>query len=494
MVNSRAGFNDAPTPKNAPSGTKALFPIPLFCFAGALVTFAVLAGPFQPQIEAIPQGYIHGLSLLAYVFSLLALWSAGITALSAPGLFLFGTLLFNSGRSIAYFLPHPLPPLGQGLAEGDESRAVLAVTLVVFCMSLGLVFGKRFFAQGPKAIDTSANATRIAGIAILALAALPAFISLRSSLDTALSHGYSGLYSSEVSTGIDGSWRVLSSFFIPSCLFVLAGSRTTATWRRTSLGLIVSYSLVLFAVGYRGWSALPLVAACWVWHHSVRPISRRFVVAASAVLLLVVFPLVREFRQSTGRERTEASSIVNKYRSLDSPIRSILLEMGGTANTIAYTEKLVPRERDFELGNSYLFSALTIFPNLFWSLHPTVERGTPSRWLVATINPAEAAIGGGMGYSFIAEAYLNFGTFGYVLAGFVLGSALLGIEYTAAGNVRRVALVGAFLSFFLFYVRDDSTGWVRGLAWFSLSPYLLSLLLTRLSKPRWPAMPLKLAR
>ena len=45
-------------------------------------------------------------------------------------------------------------------------------------------------------------------------------------------------------------------------------------------------------------------------------------------------------------------------------------------------------------------------------MHPSVAHGQPSDWLIETVNPYLAERGLGLGFSFIAEAYMNFGKVG----------------------------------------------------------------------------------
>src|ERR1017187_8886241 len=77
--------------------------------------------------------------------------------------------------------------------------------------------------------------------------------------------------------------------------------------------------------------------------------------------------------------------------------------------------------RPFDGGVSYLYAALAGFPNVAWSIHPTTAHGTLSAWLVYTVMPYAAANGCGLGYSFIAEAYENFGWIGVPLVLLVTG-------------------------------------------------------------------------
>ncbi len=150
--------------------------------------------------------------------------------------------------------------------------------------------------------------------------------------------------------------------------------------------------------------------------------------------------------------------------------------------TIAYTIELVPKFREFQWGADYLYALFTVVPNLFWKLHPTVDRGLAGLWLAWAVRPEFAAIGGGLGYSFIAEAYLNFGWFGAPIALGVIGFLFAKFTLWAAKSKEpdRMAAVASFISFFLFFARAESGVMVRSVVWYSWFPYLSVCLLSRL--------------
>jgi oligosaccharide repeat unit polymerase len=146
----------------------------------------------------------------------------------------------------------------------------------------------------------------------------------------------------------------------------------------------------------------------------------------------------------------------------------------------------VPLFRDFDLGVGYLYAFFTIIPNLFWEIHPTIAHGLAAHWLVQTVAPASAALGRGYGFSFIAEAYLNFGWIGAPIVlgfiGFLLARLVLWAQrkYEPA----KMATVASFLAFFLIYARGESGSIVRPLFWYALLPYFLVHFMSHSRKAR----------
>ena len=125
------------------------------------------------------------------------------------------------------------------------------------------------------------------------------------------------------------------------------------------------------------------------------------------------------------------------------------------------------------MGIGYLYSLLAVIPNIFWDIHPVISHGTPSDWLAQEVNPYLLESGGRMGYSFIAESYLNFGWFGIIflaVIGFLL--ARLVLWAIKSKEPAKMAMLASFTSFFLFYARSEFYTIVRSLVWYSLIPYL----------------------
>jgi len=95
------------------------------------------------------------------------------------------------------------------------------------------------------------------------------------------------------------------------------------------------------------------------------------------------------------------------------------------------------------------------------------------------VDRVTALSGGGLGFSFIAEAYLNFGAFGGpVLLGFT-GFALAWLFLKADGDdPAKHAFAASFLAFLFVFARGESAIVVRGLVWYAVIPYLIAGLMT----------------
>ena len=288
------------------------------------------------------------------------------------------------------------------------------------------------------------------------------------------SSGYFSLFQQQASTGF-GAWSiVLSTFLVPGSLFLLAGSKGKRSGIMASFGIVLIYCVLMFFLGARGSAILVLLAYLWLWHRTIHKVPTTALAVIAILLIVVLIPLLSVFRNVTGRERYSVTAAADAYKSVKNPVVAGLSEMGGSMQTVSYTVDLVPETRGYDMGASYYYASLTAFPNLFWSVHPAIARGQASNWLVRTVDPYTAEQGGGLGYSFIAEAYLNFGWLGASivlgLIGFLFGSLVLWAE--RSGDIARLAMLASFLSFFLVFARGEAGEVVRALVWYSALPYL----------------------
>jgi len=440
---------------------------------------------FDPFGDSDPGSLIYASCLFLVALSIWSLWSwQRLTkSLFDPYVLYFvAAVLFNGGQALLEVFH-----LNEGgILDGRFSSETTLETL--FLVILGLAsfhFGALLAAAASSKIALKQTGKRIAllpamqdirrvGWGLLLISFVPTLFVLRGAVSIVMSSGYFGLFEATYGTGFSAGPQVLAGFLVPAALFLLAGSRGRRIGILVSGIVIVSYAVIQFFLGSRAKAAMPLIAYAWLWHHSIRPLPKTVLLSLGAVMLLIVFPLVGAIRNVSGEERFSFGFLSDAFLSIDNPTIAIISEMGGSMATVAYTLDLVPSFRDFDKGVGYLYALLTAIPNLFWDVHPTVARGLPSNWLIWTVNPFIADLGGGYGFTFIAEAYFNFGWFGAPIAlgviGFLLGK--LTLWAARSGEPAKMAMIAAFLSYVLFFARQEAAAQVRSLLWYSLVPYL----------------------
>ena len=412
------------------------------------------------------------LFLGVFIWSIVS-WKLATGSLFDPYvLFLIAAAVFNGGQVFleVFHLNE------RGLLDGRFSSETLFTTLHLVLTALvtlhlgALVSAGTMRKSSPKggSLPETRVDTRVVGWVLVLVSLVPTAIYLRSCLRTVMSQGYLGLYLQGFPTGLESISRVLAIFLAPGALFLLAGSRGMLLNKIIASVLLLVFSATSFFIGDRGGGGYPLLAFAWLWHKTIRPLSAWKVIVFVLVIMMVL-PLVGSIRTTSGEDRASLAFIRDAFLSLDNPIVAIIGEMGASMRTVGYTIELVPSERNYDYGLGYLRATMTLVPSLYWAMTETY-----STWLVWIIAPAFARLGGGMGLSFIAEAYANFGWFGTLVFTFILGLlfARLVLWADSSEDVARKALMASFLVFFIAYSRGESAGEIGRLFWAAFVPYL----------------------
>ncbi len=448
----------------------------------------LLAPLVAKAASASPESLIYPLCLVSATLFVLQLWSRYCIAGSLFDpytIFAIAAMLFNGSRSILELLGlNRAGIIGPQFSPQTSLTTIYLVTLGLWSYHIGGILGASAPDRRPLPPEpvrpSHYDHLRLLGWAMIAVAAPPSFLLIREAVETVGSHGYLALYQAERVIGLYATPQLLATLLVPGSLFVTAASKGKRFQLGVTSALIAVYALAELFLGARTGAAASLLPYVWLWNRCIRPLPKTVLVVGGILLVLIIFPLVRVTRSLVGEERVSPRAVMEAFYSIDNPAVAIISEMGGSVATVAYTVDLVPDSRAYDYGASYGLGALTVLPNLFWDVHPAIAKGTPNSWLIRTVDPGQAALGGGLGYSFIAEAYLNGGWPGVILICGLLGLlfAKLASSVSATADLVRIAFAATIVAFTLKYARSDCTEVIRFLTWFALAPYALARALT----------------
>ena len=304
-----------------------------------------------------------------------------------------------------------------------------------------------------------------------------------------LTYGYASLYQESALNSISSSAKILSYFFAPGCYYVFFASERKSWSERISLLLLAFHSITELAIGYRASAMIPIILILYGLTLKSRYVNSAFlsrktkkiIIRASIIAFLVVifvFPVVRQSRNSGGLIGITASDYfsIDNYRELFTTVN----DMGKSLQTIIYTKQIVPVKEGFRYGISYLMNLTTVIPNLFWARHPAEVYGSLGKWLTKIVDYSFWQFGGALGFSCVAEAYVNFGYIGIVAMGFLLGRVLQTVEnkIEASGRAINYASYAIVATYLLSYSRGEFSDLVRGIFWYMLIPRIFYKVVT----------------
>jgi oligosaccharide repeat unit polymerase len=412
-------------------------------------------------------------------------------------LFLTAAVLFNCGQPILEIFGLNEDSLLRDHFSEETSLATLyLIALGISALHLGVLlsaarWSSRCLETTNKGGQRESHLLNVyhVGVTLLLISAIPSLLNLQDRLQHVMAGGYTSLFQQQSATGLAAWVDILSNFLVTGVAFVIAGGKRKPIMRTISLVIIFLWSVLALFLGGRANALMPALGMLWLWDRTVHRVSRTALIGAALLMMCVVFPVLGVTRHEVGSDRLSIGRMQSAFSQIENPTVAELSEMGSSANTIAWTMELVPSVRPFALGSTYLCATLTLIPNLSsGELHPAMRLfgyDIPDYWLTWEIDPEFASRQGSYGYSFIAEAYLNFGWAAPIFL-FFFGAVygrLMG--WTLNGkDPGKMAIMGIFLSSVLFFPRSALMNVVRPLCWYALIPYLAIMLLDSWSSAR----------
>ncbi|MBU3197378.1 O-antigen polysaccharide polymerase Wzy family protein [Clostridium algidicarnis] len=322
------------------------------------------------------------------------------------------------------------------------------------------------------------------GFLLFFISIIPSFIILIENIKIMATHGYGAIFQSVryTSGGFNNILRFLSLFTIPSFLILLITCKGDKKLKFINLVIFV-YLLLYFFSGSRLSGVLLLSTLLLIKNHWYIKISTKSII--KIIILTIVgmtaLSLISAVRNSIYVSNDVQSLLKETYKQIidNNPIFSAMKEAGftflATATVIAYCPSIIP----YNNGMSYLNSLFMLIPNLFWDVHPAAKTNTD------IVFKGFITEYGGIGSSFIAESYWNFGGLSIFIAlifGILIGSLTKKIlKYSKEGNSIKFYLYIYIAQFSLFYVRSDTVSFWRNLIYFGITPIIMVILL---SKPK----------
>lgn len=431
----------------APAAAALLLQLALLvvCWTGAGDRIVALAGLASFACAVWTGSRALRLPLLSP--AMLYLFALGVFHLGLAGLW---ALAIPAGRLPLWFITWPLAP------------ALTLVIVAIACYQIGLTLACSRSSPAPASpagplihntvMYRCGLFTMTVGFAALVVGAWQ--IGFSRLLEASYFESY------QLTKSYDPRLLISSLQIVPIGLYLAAASAPRNRIRLVlTAGLL--WGLIIFLAGYRGFALAPLVVLLAIVERRGAGISRRWLLVAGVVLLLII-PAAKIARDKSLNERT-----LSDLTSSSSPLAAVH-ELGGSVRPLVHTLVLMETE-DLRWGYTYLQAAWMIVPDLALEWrgggYRPIEELPPSHWVTRIIEPWIYARHGGLGFSAVAEPYMNFGMPGVLVYFTLLGFALVRFDLNAGSDPLRIAVWAMVLGPLLWTARNSYTVFLRPAVW-----------------------------
>jgi hypothetical protein len=271
----------------------------------------------------------------------------------------------------------------------------------------------------------------------LLLGCICAFVMLVASVGNILAYSRT-----EIFAGV-GDTRGLGFLLmvLPSAVILIVCTARRGAQQVLAFALAAACFLAIMFLGERSAALFPMLVGLVMWRKLGHSIPKPIIVGILAGVLIIV-PAVRQLRDVGPYSRITSQDVAASFQGTQAG--DLFLELGTMHGVLAYVLKWVPAEEPYRYGTSYLKALRGAIPNVGFdamkSERARMSAGamdaaaasremSPADWYIFRVNRWMFDTGGGGGFSFIAEAYLNFGLVGVVAVMFLVGWLLGGLDY-----------------------------------------------------------------
>lgn len=237
----------------------------------------------------------------------------------------------------------------------------------------------------------------------------------------------------------------IATFAYTGVLFLLLAKRKQLFFCRVLALIAILYEGVVMLSGNRFIHISIILCIIYVYCRYVEQfkIKNILLIGVLGTLFITYMDAVREIRLD-GIHLSTLSDVFRK-QLLDNPIVDMLLEMGGTMNTVLLSIENFPSYAPYGMGRTYLYFIPNLIPKIHW--------GFDYRYLTYVYQfPAYESLGG----SYLGELYYNFGAYS-VFFTYLIGKALSVMDRKMSGENRRAIYATAYylpvILYMLTYIR-----------------------------------------
>ena len=442
-----------------------------------LVLFVHIVYTFMPPSTAAMK-VMGWLGIIQFLFSVYS-WSrqAG-SALTPYVIFISAAYIFTFGQSILYVFDCVSPQWDLlKICSVYQVYAAQKTTLVflnffhigaLFSPSnrINNIYSDRDYTQDEaECIENQISGIRLIGKLFLVISTIPFIIEIYATYQVVSSLGYGGLYMQEAKIGIFNLVNVLSQYFLPGILCLLI-VETQKFKRNIYIGILLFDIAFWMFVGGRSNGVIIAAILLIYYHICVKKIGfkKAIFVAFVGYFFVSFLAVIAETRSDVDASIMDT---ISNNLGKENAFFDAISAMGGSMFPMIKTMALVPEQADYRYGSSYCWALTSVIPNLgFWDLHPAMKYANLNEWLQKTLH-----LGYGPGFSIVAEAYINFGEWGFLMM-MLLGYVFASIFNADIKNPLLLVLALLFCYLIIKTVRNSFLATIRSLFYYILPIYI----------------------
>lgn len=317
------------------------------------------------------------------------------------------------------------------IGQFQESSLIFSVKLSVICIqtfATGLIMttrkNKTIVEEKKKSlIFSDQNANTIYSLAkmlffVTAIIAIPLALYV---IYLAIINGYSYIKDDNMNI-YNGFTRFAQQMIIPANLLLIIFSQSKRQEKKWTF-ILIFYSILLLLTGARTTSLAVFLMLLMIKQENaqkaniIKKIRNNIVLVSSVFLILFIGVFIAKYRYD---------GTVSSF-SIVSTLESVVEEMGFNFTSLPFTKIFVPSVENYKYGLSYIYSIVCLIPRTvdFTGTIDRLHSMLPEVWLAASLqNKYGSLYSFGVGYSVIAEAFYNFGSFAFIstfVQGLIIG-------------------------------------------------------------------------
>jgi O-antigen polysaccharide polymerase Wzy len=414
-----------------------------------------------------------------------------LAPLSPALLYLFVLGVFHLGLALPWALGVSTMAVPAWMTQYSPVPALRLFGVAVWCFHLGatLAVASRGNRAAPAVPVRYHNQILYhGGLAIVAAGLLAFAWGVRSfGFDTFFAVNYAETY--RLAAWYDPRFFVTSLSIVPIGFYLSAAA---VPWRRRAwvVAPLLTWAAAVFFLGFRGHALAPLAAVTVIFvKRGWRP--PLWLSATALALLLAAIPAARAMR-----DRPLAQRSLVEFAAAVHPLAAFE-EMGGSLEPLVHTLRFLEFD-SYRMGATYWQAARRVLPNLSlnWQGRTYIppEELSPTHWVTRWAAPWKHEHFGGLGFSGIAEPYMNFGLAGVAAYFLLLGAVLVWADSFAAGLPTRLALLASVFGPLLWTTRGSFDSFLRPAIWGIVCVLAARVLADSLYVARRPALGRAMAR